>query len=95
MILELDDEYVTEVLEILCAIPFEHPTMHDTEPPTTRHAGIEQLIKQLDTELNAQADADTEMAKSWEDSEAEEQARYAEAMAGAEEDEYHEDYEGR
>lgn len=91
MILELDNEHIAEVFEILCGIPFEHATMHDTEPPTKRHAGIEQLIKQLDAELNAQADSDAEMSKGESDAmaqsqaEAEEQARAeAEAMAGAE-----------
>jgi len=36
----LNDEYIEEVLEILCAI-------YDTEPPTERHPGIEQMISQL------------------------------------------------
>lgn len=45
MNLELNDEYVVEVFEILCGIPFEQATMH--EPSTARHAGIEQIIKQL------------------------------------------------
>lgn len=47
MKLELDEEHIQEVFEILCEIPFEKATMHDTEPPTERHPGIEQLIEQL------------------------------------------------
>lgn len=44
---ELNDEYVEEVFELLCEIPFETATLHDTEPPTRRYVGIEQLISQL------------------------------------------------
>jgi len=47
MNLKLDDKYIDEVFEILCEIPFEAPTMSDSEPPTTRHPGIEQLLEQL------------------------------------------------
>lgn len=47
MKLELDEQYIQEVFEILCEIPFEKATLNDTEPPTSRHAGIEQLIEQL------------------------------------------------
>lgn len=100
MILELDNEHIAEVFEILCAIPFEQATMHDTEPPTKRYAGIEQLIKQLDAEMNAQGDAEAEAMQAESDAmaqaEGEDQARAeAEATAAAEAGEYHEDYEGR
>lgn len=47
MKLELNNEYIEEVFEILCEIPFEKATTSDTEPPTQRHPGIEQLIEQL------------------------------------------------
>jgi hypothetical protein len=43
----LNNEYIHEVFEILCEIPFESPTMNDIDPPTKRHPGIEQLISQL------------------------------------------------
>lgn len=56
MILELDNNYISEVLEILCEIPFEEATMYDTEPSAKRHAGIEQLIKQLQDKLSDQHD---------------------------------------
>ncbi len=45
--LMLNDEFVEEVYEILCEIPFEKTSMRDTEPSTKRHPGIEQLIVQL------------------------------------------------
>jgi hypothetical protein len=44
----LNNEYIQEVFEILCDIPFESPTLEDTEPPEKRHPGIEQLISQLE-----------------------------------------------
>lgn len=47
MNLKLDEQYREDVFEILCTIPFENATMHDSEPPTKRHPGIEQLIEQL------------------------------------------------
>ncbi|MDP2365188.1 MAG: hypothetical protein Q8M94_15650 [Ignavibacteria bacterium] len=47
MELKLDNEYIEEVFEILCQIPFEEATTLDSEPPTERHPGIEQLIGQL------------------------------------------------
>ena len=59
MKLELNNEYIEEVFEILCEIPFEKATMmSDTEPPTRRHEGIEQLIEQLahSTWCNCQAE---------------------------------------
>jgi hypothetical protein len=43
----LNNEYAQEVFEILCEIPFEPAQINDTEPPTKRHPGIEQLISQL------------------------------------------------
>lgn len=100
MILELDNQHIAEVFEILCGIQFEPATMHDTEPATTRHEGIDRLIEQLRAVMDAQADADAEVAKDESDamvqSQAEDQARAeAEAMSAAEADEYHEDYEGR
>ena len=47
MKIELDDQYLCEVFEILCAIPFEKATMNDNEPPTRRHPGIEQMLEQI------------------------------------------------
>lgn len=49
MNLKLDDQYLCEVFELLCSIPFEKATMNDSEPPTKRHPGIEQLIDQIAT----------------------------------------------
>jgi hypothetical protein len=51
IILLLDVEHVQEVYEILCDLPFEKATMYDTEPPTKRQAGIEQLIDQIESRL--------------------------------------------
>jgi len=45
--LKLKDEYAEMVFDILCNIPFETPTMSDSEPPTTRYQGIEDIISQL------------------------------------------------
>lgn len=45
--LEIDADDAQEVFEILCRIPFEDPTTHDTEPPTMRQRGIEALISQV------------------------------------------------
>ena len=52
MKIELDDQHLCEVFEILCAIPFEKATMHDWEPPTSRHPGIEQMLEQIAAVLN-------------------------------------------
>ena len=43
----LDKEHIHEVFEILCEIPFEKASVHDWEPPASRHPGIEQIIEQL------------------------------------------------
>lgn len=45
--LEIDIQDAQEVFEILCDIPFEQPTMEDSEPPTERQHGIEAMIKQI------------------------------------------------
>lgn len=52
MILKLQDDFVIEVFEILCRIPFEEATMFDSEPPTKRNPGIEQLIDQLSDRID-------------------------------------------
>lgn len=52
MKIELDEQYLVEVFEILCSLPFEKATAYDTEPPTKRHPGIEQMLKQLAEVLN-------------------------------------------
>jgi hypothetical protein len=52
MIIKLDNQYIVEVFEILCELPFEHSTMIDTEPLTKRHPGIEQMIEQIAEVLN-------------------------------------------
>lgn len=49
--LRLENEHVQEVFEILCEIPFEQATMFDSEPPTARHDGIEQIIDQLQIKI--------------------------------------------
>jgi len=54
----LNNEYIEEVFEILCGIPFESPTMHDSEPPTKRHLGIEQLLEQLAKQIQKRFDDD-------------------------------------
>ena len=51
MKIELDDRYIDEVFEALCEIPFEIATAYDTEPPTLRQPGIEQIIDQLQKEI--------------------------------------------
>ncbi len=51
IVLLLDTEHVQDVYEILCDIPFEKATMNDTEPPTKRHSGIEQLLDQIEARL--------------------------------------------
>ncbi len=63
MNLELNNEYIVEVFEILCDIPFEKAIAEDTEPPTKRHQGIEQLIKQLDAEMSVQAETEIKYMK--------------------------------
>jgi len=45
--IELKEEYAEEVFEILCGIPFEPASMTDSEPPTTRHRGVEDILTQL------------------------------------------------
>ena len=47
MIVNVNPEHVVELHEILCGIPFEDPTMFDSEPPTERHPAIESMIEQL------------------------------------------------
>jgi hypothetical protein len=45
--IEIQEEDAQDVFEILCDIPFEQATVHDSEPPTERHHGIESIIDQL------------------------------------------------
>ena len=52
MNIELDNQYIMEVFEILCEIPFEKASVHDWEPPASRHPGIEQMIEQIAKVLN-------------------------------------------
>ena len=52
MNIELDNQYIMEVFEILCEIPFEKASVHDWDPPTSRHPGVEQMIKQIAKVLN-------------------------------------------
>jgi len=51
MIVNVNPEHVVELHEILCGIPFEDPTMNDSEPPTERHPAVESIIKQLEEQL--------------------------------------------
>ena len=51
MILNVNPEYLVELHEILCAIPFEDATLHDSEPPTTRHPAVESMILQLEERM--------------------------------------------
>ena len=53
MNIKLDDQYLCEVYEYLCGIPFEKATVHDWEPPTLRHPGIEQMLKQIAEKLDS------------------------------------------
>jgi len=50
--MDLKNEYIQEVYEILCNIPFEEPTIEDSEPIYKRHPGIEQIIEQLQVRLS-------------------------------------------
>lgn len=52
MNIELDNQYIIEVFEILCDIPFEKASVHDWEPPASRHPGIEQMLEQIAKVLN-------------------------------------------
>jgi len=45
--IKLEEEYVEEVFEIMCLIPFEPPSTTDNEPSTMRHPGIEAILTQL------------------------------------------------
>ena len=47
----IGDGDIQEVFEILCEIPFESATMHDTEPPTKRHPAIEMILSHLQKRL--------------------------------------------
>lgn len=60
MWIRLEIEHVQEVFEILCEIPFEPATMFDSEPPTTRHDGIEQIIGQLQFRIDDEKIAEIE-----------------------------------
>jgi hypothetical protein len=53
MKINLDDQYLCEVYEYLCGIPFEKATGYDWEPPTLRHPGIEQMLKQIAETLDS------------------------------------------
>jgi len=53
MKLELDNQYLCDVFELLCSIPFEKASANDSEPPTSRNPGIEQMLTQISEVLNA------------------------------------------
>ena len=48
MIVNVKPEHVIELHEILCNIPFETATLHDTKPPTERHLAVESIIDELE-----------------------------------------------
>lgn len=48
MIVNIMPEHVSELHEILCRIPFEPVTSHDSEPPTERHPAIESILRELE-----------------------------------------------
>jgi hypothetical protein len=56
--LELDPSDAEEVFEILCEIPFEQPSLEDSEPPQCRQHGIEALISQLQKVVYDETDED-------------------------------------
>ena len=60
MWLRLENEHVQDVFEIMCKIPFEPAAMFDSEPPTTRHDGIEQIIDQLQLRIDDEKIAEIE-----------------------------------
>ena len=51
IVLNVELNHLIELHEILCGIPFEAATMHDSEPPTERHPAIESLIIQLEQRM--------------------------------------------
>ena len=51
IILNVELNHLIELHEILCGIPFEAATMHDSEPPYERHPAIESLIIQLEQRM--------------------------------------------
>ena len=51
IILNVELNHLIELHEILCGIPFEVATLHDSEPPTERHPAIESLIIQLEQRM--------------------------------------------
>lgn len=60
MWLRLENEHVHDVFEIMCKIPFEPATWFDSEPPTTRHDGIEQMLGQLQLRIDDEKIAEIE-----------------------------------
>ena len=60
MWIRLDNEHVQEAFEMMCKIPFESATMFDSEPPTARHDGIEQIIDQLQLKIDEENIAEIE-----------------------------------
>ena len=60
MWIRLENEHVQDVFEIMCKIPFEPATCFDSEPPTTRHDGIEQIIDQLQLRIDDEKIANIE-----------------------------------
>lgn len=51
IILNVELNHLIELHEILCGIPFEAATLHDSEPPTERHPAVESLIKELEERM--------------------------------------------
>lgn len=51
MVLNVNPEHMVELHEILCGIPFEAATLHDSEPPIERHPAVESLIIQLEERM--------------------------------------------
>ena len=51
IILNVELNHLIELHEILCGIPFEAATMHDSEPPTERHPAIESMIRELEERM--------------------------------------------
>jgi hypothetical protein len=49
--LNVELNHLIELHEILCGIPFEAATLHDSEPPYERHPAIESMIIQLEQRM--------------------------------------------
>jgi hypothetical protein len=51
IVLNVELNHLIELHEILCEIPFEAATLHDSEPPTERHPAIESMISELEERM--------------------------------------------